>query len=154
MKPSLKCFRGNRMSFRSLSPQLVIAKRFLFQQTFLFEPLVRFDCFLERWKSPVCGIYHSKARRAITWSACKWRSPSDGGDSRAKGNGCRDDKRSGTGLTGLGVILISSHGCVNISLTKLGRIHRIKTDGLPSVQLRITLPLKPKYRAQRRKNRS
>ena len=65
-----------------------------------------------------------------------------------------DDKQSGTGLTKLDVILISSHSCVNISLTQLGRIHRIKMDGLHSVQLRITLPLKPKYRAQRRKNLS
>ena len=65
-----------------------------------------------------------------------------------------DDKRSGTGLTGLGITLISNHSCVNSSLTQLCDIHCIKTDYISASKLRLTLPLKLKCRAQRRKNRS
>ena len=77
---------------------------------------------------------------SVTCLACRWSDPSVEGDPPAKGKDCHfnfkgDNKRSWTGLTGLGVILISSHSCINSSSTPLCGIRCIKTDYISIIQL-------------------
>ena len=78
---------------------------------------------------------------SVTCPACRWSGPSVEGDSPAKGakavgsNFQGDDKRSGTGLTGLGVILISSHSSINSPSTQLCGTRCIKTDYISTLRL-------------------